>query len=121
MLMSDNHRETNEGGFHLNTDGINCLPCKCRKKTFHKETKINHEGKTIIEDRSIWKMGRGITPDENDIFKTNTQDNEGLDTATTGWGSRKPTPEERLEKVEEDVERIDKDVNILKNNLNIMD
>ena len=66
-------------------------------------------------------MGRGITPDENDIFKTNTQDNEGLGTVSTGWSSRKPTPEERLEKVEEDVERIDKDVNILKNNLNIMD
>ena len=43
-------------------------------------------------------MGRGITPDENDIFKTSSQDNEGVDTATTGWGSRKPTPEERLEK-----------------------
>ena len=25
--MSDNHRESNEGGFHLNTDGLNCLPC----------------------------------------------------------------------------------------------
>ena len=119
--MSDNHRESNEGGFHLNTDGLNCLPCKCRRKTFHKETKINNEGKTIVEDRSSWKMGRGITPDENDIFKTNSQDIEGVDTVTTGWGSRKPTPEERLEKVEEDVERIDKDVNILKNNLNIMD
>ena len=118
--MSDN--KSNEGGFHLNTDGLNCLPCKCRKKTFHKETKINTEGKTIIEDRSSWKVGgRGVTPDENVIFKTNAQDNEGVDTVSTGWGSRKPTPEERLEKVEEDVERIDKDVTILKNNLNMMD
>ena len=118
--MSDN--KSNEGGFHLNTDGLNCLPCKCRKKTFHKETKINTEGKTVIEDRSSWKVGgRGVTPDENEIFKTNAQDNEGVDTVTTGWGSRKPTPEERLEKVEEDVERIDKDVTILKNNLNMMD
>ena len=112
--MSENHKEPNEGGFHLNTDGLNCLPCKCRRKTFHKETKINNEGKTIIEDRSSWKMGRGTTPDENDIFKTNSQDNEGVDTVTTGWGSR-------LEKVEEDVERIDKDVTILKSNLNMMD
>ena len=120
--MSENHKEPNEGGFHLNTDGLNCLPCKCRKKTFHKETKINNEGKTIIEDRSSWKVGgRGVTPDENEIFKTNAQDNEGVDTVSTGWGSRRPTPEERLEKVEEDVERIDKDVNILKNNLNMMD
>ena len=118
--MSD--KKSNEGGFHLNTDGLNCLPCKCRKKTFHKETKINTEGKTIIEDRSSWKVGgRGVTPDENEIFKTNAQDNEGVDTVSTGWGSRKPTPEERLEKVEEDVERIDKDVTILKNNLNMMD
>ena len=119
--MSDN--KSNEGGFHLNTDGLNCLPCKCRKKTFHKETKINNEGKTIIEDRSSWKVGssRGITPDENEIFRSNIQDNNGVDTVSTGWGSRKPTPEERLEKVEEDVERIDKDVTILKNNLNMMD
>ena len=119
--MSDN--KSNEGGFHLNTDGLNCLPCKCRKKTFHKETKINNEGKTIIEDRSSWKVGssRGITPDENEIFRSNIQDNDGVDTVSTGWGSRKPTPEERLEKVEEDVERIDKDVTILKNNLNMMD
>ena len=65
-------------------------------------------------------MDRGITPDENNICKTNSQDNEGVDTATTGWASRKPTPEERLEQVEEDVERIDKDVAILKNSLNIM-
>ena len=122
--MSDNHRESNEGGFQLNTDGINCLPCECRKKTFHKETKINNEGKTIIiiEDRSSWKMGRGITPDENDRFKTNSQDNEGVDTVTTGWGSRKPTPEERLENVEEDVERLDKDVTTWRNIiLNMMD
>ena len=59
---------------------------------------------------------RGVTPDENEIFRSNVQDNGGVDTVSTGWGSRKPTPEERLEKVEEDVERIDKDVTILKNN-----
>ena len=43
--MSDNHRESNEGGFQLNTDGLNCLTCKCRRKTFHKETKINNNPK----------------------------------------------------------------------------
>ena len=51
-LMSENQKESNEGGFHLNTDGLNCLPCKCRKQTFHKEIKINNEGKTVIEDRT---------------------------------------------------------------------
>ena len=113
--MSESQEEANDGGFHLNADGLNYLRSKCRRKTFHKETKINNDGKTIIEDRSSWKVGgRGVTPDENDIFKTNTQDKEGVDTVSTGWGSRKPTPEERLDKVEEDVERIDRDVGELK-------
>ena len=68
--MTDSQKELHEGGFHLNTDGLNCLPCKCRRKTFHKKTKINNEGKTIIEERSSWKVGgRGVTPDENEIFK----------------------------------------------------
>ena len=120
--MSDDQKEINKGGFHLNTDGFNYLACKYRQKTFHKETKINNEGKTIIEDRSSWKVGgRGVTPDENEIFKTNTLDNEGVDAVSTGWGSRKPAPEERLAKMEEDIERIDKDIIILNNNLNMMD
>ena len=66
-------------------------------------------------------MGRGITPDENDISNTNSRDNEGVDTVSTGWGSRKPTPEERLDKVEEEVERIDKDESILNNNITMID
>ena len=122
--MSDNHQEPNEGGFHLNTDGLNCLPCKCRKKTFHKETKINTEGKTIIVDKSSWKIGRGSTPDDG-IFKEGAVDQTGsVEICDTGWGQKKVTPEEceqRIEKLETDVERIDKDVTILKNNLNTMD
>ena len=98
--MSDNQKESNEGGFHLNTDGLNCLPCKCRKKTFHKETKINNEGKTIIEDRSSWKVGssRGITPDENEIFRSNIQDNDGVDTVSTGMGFKKAHPRREIRK-----------------------
>ena len=87
--MRDNHTESNEGGFHFNADGFNCLPCKCRK-TFHKETKINSEGKTIIEDRT--SEAEELPRDENEIFRSNTEDNEGVDTMSTGWGSRKPTP-----------------------------
>ena len=51
-LMSESQKEANEGGFHLNADGLNCLPCRCRRKTFHKENEINNDGKTTIEDRS---------------------------------------------------------------------
>ena len=36
-----------------------------------------------------------------------------------GWGSRRPTPEERFEIIE-DVARIDKDVSILKATVNVM-
>ena len=124
--MSENQEESNEGGFHLNTDGLNCLPCKCRKKTFHNETKINNEGKTIIEDRSSWKVGsgRGSTPDDGS-FKEGAVDQIGsVEICDTGWGQKKVTPEEceqRIEKLETDVERIDKDVTILKHSLNLME
>ena len=55
-------------------------------------------------------MDRGITLDETTYAKTNSQDNEGVDTATTGWASRKAYTRREIRKVEEDVERIDKDV-----------
>ena len=101
------------------------LPLKHgRKKTFHKETKINNEGKTIIEDRSSWKVGRGSTPDDG-IFKEGVVDQIGsVEICDTGWGQKKVTPEEceqRIEKLETDVGRIYKDVTISKNILNLMD
>ena len=37
--MSDNHREPNEGGFHLNTDGSNCVPANAEEKLFTKKLK----------------------------------------------------------------------------------
>ena len=116
--MSEKQKEANEGGFRLNTDGLNCLPCKRRKKTFHKETKINNAGKTIIEDRSSWKVGRGSTPDDG-IFEGALDQIGSVEICDMGWGQKKVTPEEceqRIEKLETDVERIDKDVTILKNN-----
>ena len=48
------------------------------------------------------------------LIETHVQEKVGVDTVSTGWGSRKPTPEERLERVEEDVEKIDIDVCSLK-------
>ena len=60
--------------------------------------------------------GRGITPDGNDIFKTNMNNEEDVDTVDTGFGGRKPTPEERLQKLEEEVEELKK-----YNKLNSMD
>ena len=51
-------------------------------------------------------MGRGTTPDGNAIFKTNVNDKEGVDTVSTGFNSRKPTPEERIEALEKEVEEL---------------
>ena len=50
--------------------------------------------------------GRNTTPDGNAIFKTNVNNKEDVDTIDTGFGSRKPTPEERIEILEKAVEEL---------------
>ena len=127
MSGDKDQNDEKNGGFHLNKDGINCLFCRCKRSTFHKETTINKEGKTIVENRSSWRIGkRGVTPSD-DIFK-NTTDNEqsgSVEICDTGWGQSQVTPEEleeRVEKLESDVDEIKKDIkNIEKNNLEVMD
>ena len=126
--VSEDYPNSNKG-IHLSKDGIDCFPCRCNRKIFHKETKTttDNEGKTIVnktEDRSSWRVGSGrhATPEGNKIFETNMDDEEDVDTVDTGYGSRKSTPEERLDRLEEDVERIDKDVDELKkSNFNSLD
>ena len=102
--MSD--KEEDKGNFHSDKGKVNCNFCRCGKKSFHKETKTttDKEGNVVvskIEERSSWRVGgqRGITPDDNNIFKTNIHEKEDVDTVDTGFGSRKPTPEERLQKL----------------------
>ena len=36
--MNDKDKDNEDGGFHLSTDGINCLPCRCRRNLYHKAT-----------------------------------------------------------------------------------
>ena len=96
---------------HLDKSTIDCNFCKCNRKALHKETKTStdKEGNVVvskIENRTSWKVGRGTTPDGNTIFQSNMNDHEDVDTADTGFGSRKPTPEERLQKLEEDVKEL---------------
>ena len=68
-----------DGGFSLTPSSLSCLPCRCRKHLYHKETTHtkdeNKQVITIVEDRSSFSMGkrRGITPSD-EIFK-NTNDN----------------------------------------------
>ena len=57
-------------------------------------------------------MGRNTTPDGNAIFKTNMKDNEDVDTVDTGFGLRKPTPEERIEVLEKEVEELKRNLGL---------
>ena len=103
--------EENNGGFHIDKSSVDCNFCRCGKKALYKETKTttDKEGNVVVnqvENRSSWKMGRGTTPDGNAIFITNMNDKEDVDTVSTGFTSRKPTPEERIEALEKEVEEL---------------
>ena len=113
-------------GFFLTTHGISCIPCKCKKQFYHKESKTVKEENKIttntVEDRRNFKFGgnaRHQSPDE--IFKPENQLQTGsIEECTTGWGAgRRPTPEENQERIfrlETDVEEIRKDIDELKTN-----
>ena len=106
--------EENNGGFHIDKSSVDCNCCRCGKKALYKETKTttDKEGNVVVnqvENRSSWKMGRNTTPDGNAMFKANMNDKEDVDTVSTGFTSRKPTPEEcekRIEALEEEVEEL---------------
>ena len=134
--MTDTNKEDKKdetgGGLSVNKDGINCLFCRCRRNTYHKETKTTTENDKVIvnvvEDRSSFKFGKGrnVSPDDG-IFKPDISPQiGGVELCRTGWcQNRTITPEEceeRIDKIEEDVERLDKDVKHLKqNNMNLLD
>ena len=103
--------EENNGGFHIDKSSVDCNFCRCGKKALHKETKTttDKEGNVVVhqvENRSSWKMGRGTTPDGNAIFTANMNDKEDVDTVSTVFTSRKPTPEERIEALDKEVEEL---------------
>ena len=45
----DEEKQKNNGGFILTPTSLNCLPCRCRKNLYHKETKTtsDKDSKTI--------------------------------------------------------------------------
>ena len=110
--------DESEGGIQFKKDGLNCLPCRCKRNTLHKETKTttnkdNEVVVNVIEERSSFRIGRSVTPDAQNMFKTNETAIQSGDVsiADTGWGQtgRKMTPEEasdRIEKLEKQVEEL---------------
>ena len=115
-------------GFHIGKKGFHCIPCRCKRQLYHKETKTVKENdkvttNTVVDKRNLKFGGRNVSPDE--IFRTDEVEQTGsVAICDTGWGQSQVTAEEleeKIDKLETEVERIDKDVTILKNNLNIMD
>ena len=127
----DDNKDGTDGGLSVNKDGINCLFCRCKRNTYHKETKTTTEDNKVIvnvvEDRSSFKIGKGrnVSPDDG-IFKPDAaQQIGGVELCSTGWSQNQITPEECDEKIEElreEVEDVKKDVEQLKSHsLNFMD
>ena len=125
--MSDTTESDKKKGFFINSRVISCIPCSCKKQSYHKETKTIKENNivttNVIEDRNNFKMGstgRHVSPDENNIFKNESQFGS-VEVCNTGFGTHKITPEEceeRLEATETDIETIKKDIQKLEFELN---
>ena len=113
-------------GFHVDKKGIHCIPCRCKRQFYHKESKTVKEENKIttntVEDRRNFKFGgngRHQRPDE--IFKPENQLQAGsIEICDTGFGiSRRPTPEEnqeRIFKLETEIEEIKKDMYEIRKN-----
>ena len=105
-------------GFRIDTKGISCIPCRCKKQIYHKETKTTTENNitttNTIEDRRNMKFGssRNVSPDV--IFKPESALQHGsIEICDTGFGSNRITPEEldeRIDKLETSVEEVKQDV-----------
>ena len=124
--MSDVTDSYKTKGFFINASGISCIPCRCKRQSYHKETKTTKESNTVttnvIEDRRNLKFGggRNVSPDENGIFKNDNQTGS-VEICDNGWGQNRITPEEceqRLEGTETDIEVIKKDIERLEFELN---
>ena len=124
--MSDKSDDSDKKkGFFINANGLSCIPCKCKRQSYHKETKTVKENNIIttnvVEDRHNLKFGgRHVSPDENGIFKTDKQMGS-VEICDTGWGKSQITPEEleqKIEVTETDIEAIKKDIERLESEIN---
>ena len=66
---SEPNSDDKNKGFHIDKRGFHCIPCRCKRQLYHKESKtVKEEGKTTIntvEDRRKFKFGgRNQSPDE---------------------------------------------------------
>ena len=124
--MSDKSDDSDKKkGLFIIAKGMSCIPCRCKRQSYHKETKTVKENNiittNIVEDRHNLKFGgRHVSPDENGIFKTEKQIGS-VEICDTGWGKNQITPEEleqKIEVTETDVETIKRDIERLEFEIN---
>ena len=116
--MSDASEDSKDKGFRINACGISCIPCRCKRQFYHKETttvKDNHKitTNTVVDKRNT-KFGAGRHTSPDDIFKADNESQKGsVEICDTGWGKSQITPEEleeRIEKIETDIDLMKKDI-----------
>ena len=126
--MSDTSEPSSDDkkkGFHLDSKGVHCIPCRCKRQFYHKESKTVKENDTITTNTVVDKRntkfgsaGRNTSPD--DIFKPDNNLQAGsIEICDTGWGKSHITPEEleeRVDKIETDIDLIKKDIEDINNN-----
>ena len=124
--MSEVSEESNDKGFRINAKGISCIPCRCKRQFYHKETKTVKENNiittnTVVDKRNtkFGSAGRHTSPD--DIFKPDTNLQEGsVEICSTGWGKSQITPEEleeRVECAETEITLLKKDITEIKKDI----
>ena len=118
--MSDISENSNDKGFRINARGISCIPCRCKRQFYYKETKTTKENNVITTNTIIDKRntkfggGRNVSPDETGIFQSDMQ-NGSVEVCSTGWNDKENriTPEEleeRLENLQTHVDLMKKDI-----------
>ena len=118
--MSDISENSNDKGFRINARGISCIPCRCKRQFYYKETKTTKENNVITTNTIIDKRntkfggGRNVSPDETGIFQSDMQ-NGSVEVCSTGWNDKEnriapEELEERLDKLETDVDLMKKDI-----------
>ena len=117
--MSETSDGSGDKGFRINARGISCIPCRCKRQFYHKETKtIKEDNKvttnTIVDKRNTKFGGTGRHTSPDDIFKPDSDLQTGsVEICNAGWGKTQITPEEleeRIEKLETDIDLMKKDI-----------
>ena len=118
-MSETSESKSDDKGFRINARGISCIPCRCKRQFYHKETKtIKEDNKvttnTIVDKRNTKFGGNGRHTSPDDIFKPDSDLQAGsVEICNAGWGETRITPEEleqRVEKLETDIDLIKKDI-----------